>query len=111
MKEISEKQRETLEALDWSVQGYTDDGRVELGKYSPAGEDFSICVEVENLPQAVTEYADDFDTDEHIEMWILARRNGVAGVPSTRELVEDAEAIKKMLRELADALTGTEAAV
>ena len=50
-----------------------------------------------------------FDVDEHVEMWIEARRNGVRGVPSSiRELVEDAEDIDKMLEELADALAEVE---
>ncbi len=77
---------DVLERLDWAVSSYTDDGRVELEKYSPAGEDFLMCVEVENFPAAVAEYWEDFDQDEHIEMWIEARRNGTGGVPSTREL-------------------------
>lgn len=104
MLKIKKKYLEILEKQDWGVCGYTDDGRVELEKYSPAGEDFIICVEVENFPDAVMEYYEDFDVDEHIEMWIEARRNGVRGVPATRELVKDAEAIDNMLQELAEAL-------
>ena len=49
--------------------------------------------------------ADDFDVDDHIAMWIEAKKNGTAGVPSTRELVHDAEDIQEMLNELAEALT------
>ena len=51
-----------------------------------------------------------FDIDEHIELWIEAKRNGVKGVPSARELVYDAEAICKMLQELAAALAKEEPA-
>lgn len=87
MKQIEKRYLAVLEKHDWAVSSYTDDGRVELEKYSPAGEDFSICVGVENLPAEVREYAAGFDIDEHIEMWIEARRNGTSGVPSTRELV------------------------
>lgn len=112
---LQEKYLEILEELDWSICSYTDDGRVELEKYSPAGEDFIMCVEVENFPKAVAEYYQDFDVDEHIEMWIEAKNNGVSGVPSVRMLVKDAEKIEEMLEELADALncekkaaTGTE---
>ena len=54
--------------------------------------------------------AADFDPDEHIEMWIEARKNGVRGVPSTRELLHDAEDIDKMLQELASALREAEEA-
>lgn len=108
MKQIEKRYLDVLEKHDWTVSSYTDDGRVELEKYSPAGEDFSICVGVENLPAEVREYAAGFDIDEHIEMWIEARRNGTSGVPSTRDLVKDAEDIDKMLRELAAALSRAE---
>lgn len=104
MKELDQKYLDVLELHDWSVSGYTDDGRVELQKFSPAGEDFNICVEVENFPDAVVECYEDFDIDEHIEMWVEARRNGTGGVPSVRRLAIDAEEIDKMLEELAIAL-------
>lgn len=95
---------DVLEGKGWSVAGYTDDGRVELETYSPAGEDFCICVEVDGFPEAVAEYAAGFDPDEHIAMWIEAKKNGVRGIPETRELVHDAENIDRMLQELASAL-------
>lgn len=106
---IESKYLNVLENHGWAVSSYTDDGRVELEKYSPAGEDFSICVGVENLPAEVREYAAGFGIDEHIEMWIEARRNGTAGVPSIRELVEDAEAIEAMILELSQTLRDLEA--
>lgn len=104
MKELEQKYIYILEENDWSVSSYTNDGRVELEKYSPAGEDFLMCVEIENFPKPVREYANDFDPDEHAEMWINARGR-VRGVPnSIRELIDDAEAIQEMLNELADVL-------
>lgn len=110
MEELEKKYLDVIEKYGWAVSAYVCDGRVEIEKYSPAGEDFLICVDVKNFPEAVAEYAADFDVDDHIEMRIEARRNGVGGVPSTRELVTDAEAIAEMLQELADALTESEAA-
>ena len=50
------------------------------------------------------EYYESFDVDDHIDMWVEARRNGVSGIPSTRRLAIDAEAIDEMLKELAYAL-------
>lgn len=102
------KYLEILEKQDWSVSSYTDDGRVELEKYTPAGEDFSMCVNVKNFPEAVMEYYESFYVDDHIEMWVEARKNGVSGVPPTRTLVADAEAIDDMLEHLAYALVNIE---
>lgn len=103
--ELDQKHVDILESLDWTINGYTDDGWVEIEKYSPAGEEFIICVDVADFPKSVFEYAENFDVDEHIAMWIEAKQNGIRSVPSTRELVHDAEEIEKMLQELSDALS------
>lgn len=104
---VNERYREVCENRDWSVTVF-DDGTVELEKYSPAGEDFIVAVDAENFVENVKKYAADFDPDEHIEMWVMARHNGAKGVPSIRELVHDAEDIDKMLQELAAALQEAE---
>lgn len=106
---MNDRYREICENRDWQVT-VADDGTVELRKQSPAGEDFSFEARVQNFVEDVKEYAAGFDIDEHIEMWILARRSGTSGVPSTRELVKDAEDIDKMLQDLAAALNMAEAA-
>lgn len=106
---MNERYREVCERLDWSVHE-GDDGTIELEKYSPAGEDFWFSVTAEDFVDDVKEYAADFDPDEHIAMWIEAKRNGARGVPSARELVYDAEDIDKMLQELAAALFAEEMA-
>lgn len=110
MKKLKKKYLNTLEKLDWTVSGYTDDGMVELEKYSPAGEDFLMCVEVKNFPAAVLKYWEEFDADDHVEELIEAKRNGFQGVPRASVLVKDAEAINDMLKELADALGEVEEA-
>ena len=103
--------RDLLELLGWTVYGDPDDrgdGKIgiEIGKYSPAGEDFTEYIEfdgsLESLAKELESIAYYFDEDEHIEMWIEAKRNGTSGVPSTRELVEDAHEIQKMLDSLAE---------
>ena len=92
--------KKIAERLGWRVDEY-DDGTVEFFQCSPAGEDFSFTVNAKEAAKEIYEYYDDFDIDEHIEMWIEARENGVIGIPSTRQLVEDAEDISEMLKELA----------
>lgn len=102
---LNPKYREICEALEWAVTE-CDDGTIELEKYSPAGEDFIFYVEAENFAKEVEEYANNFDPDDHIAMWLEVKRRGTcSGIPSPRELVHDAEEIDKMLRELAEALT------
>lgn len=79
----------------------------EFYKYSPAGEYFGFTVwyeNIEELPNEVYEYYIGFDTEEHIETLIEAKKNGFTGVPSIKELVEDADAIDEMIEELSDAL-------
>lgn len=103
---MREKIIKKIEELEWSA-AEGDDGSLELEKYSPAGEDFVFEVKGEDVTAEVREYADDFDTDEHIEMWVMARHN-VSGVPDIKTLVQDADDIQTMLNELADALDGFE---
>lgn len=104
---LDDKYIEACEKLDWTVHE-GDGGTVDLEKYSPAGEDFCFFVSIEHFAEEIREYAAYFDIDAHIEMWIEARHNGMSGVPSTRELVKDAEDIDTMLKELAEAVTKVE---
>lgn len=100
---MSERYRDICEELGWYWLN-CDDGNIELEKHSPAGEDFSFTVSEESFVENVKEYAAHFDQEEHIEMWVEARRSGTRGVPSIKELVKDAEDIEAMLKELAEAL-------
>ena len=69
-------------------------------------EDFSEEIE---LPQTLHELEEtlwslynNFDVDEHVEMWLEAKFNGtVSGIPSARVLVEESERIDRDLEELA----------
>ena len=105
MNALKKKLIYKADGLNWAVNVY-DKTEWEFEKYSPAGEDFIFTITAdkpEDVWIEVQKYANDFDQDEHIEMWVNARHN-VAGVPSIRVLVEDAAEIQKMLDELADAL-------
>lgn len=102
--------KEAIENFGWNVyesefgrKGYVE---WELSKYSPAGEDFSFLVTHQNNPtmaiKEIRDYAYNFDTEEHVGIHYEAKQNGTSGVPSLRELVEDADAIQEMLDELSD---------
>ena len=121
MEEIRNKKLEQLlnsaEGLDWNYTIYQEpegtyngwhcDERnyVELEKYSPAGEDFSMIIDfdiddpINSFLENLREYSEAFDIDEHVEMWLPSRGKG--GCPeSISELVEDAENIQDMIVEL-----------
>lgn len=99
---MKKKIRDIIENLGWNVyEGETD---IELEKYSPLGEDFIFSiVNNNNIVEQIIDYAENFDTDEHAEMYINIR--GERGVPnSIKDLIKDAEDIKQMLLELANEL-------
>lgn len=92
-------------SVSWGEDNIAGEKSVEFSKYSPAGEDFSFVVyyeDVSEIPDKVKEYYEGFDAEEHVMLW--ADSAGRNGVPRLRELIEDADAIEEMIRELANAL-------
>ena len=94
------------EELGWKVN--IDENCWEFQKYSPAGEDFWLSISGEDVVDEVLEYYEEFDTEDHVMGLMEAKKNGFQGVPSLKELVEDADAIEKMIEELYDALHDVE---
>lgn len=104
---------EKAEDLDWNYTIWNESDKrnyVELSKYSPLGEYFSMIIDFDTKPPVLSfldnlrEYHMSFDPDEHAEMWIPKR--GENGVPkSIRDLIDDAEDIEDMIWELWDVLT------
>lgn len=111
MKVLFEKSVELGWRLNaWIEKCQNDRTYVEMAKHSPAGEDFSMIIDFDARDQcdsfrdSLESYYEDFDIDEHIEMWIEAKRNGISGVPSIRKLVDDAEEIDSMILKLSQTL-------
>ena len=103
------------EELDWWWSAWIEESQngrtyVEMGQHSPAGEDFSMIIDFDaenqcsSFRNSLESYYEDFDIDEHIEMWVEAKKNGVSGVPSIRELVDDAKEIDAMILKLSQTL-------
>lgn len=84
--------------LGWTVR--IENGKIEFSQYTPANEDFSFEVSADNIAHEVYDYMFGFDVDEHIAMWIRAKENGVSGVPTVSELLEDAQFIQDELKTL-----------
>ena len=103
-----EELQKYIENKGWVISdcSFNEDIDWEISKYSPAGEDFCFNIqcsnEVEAAIKAISKYANSFDEEEHIKMWVNAKDidNNRLNVPSITELVKDAKAIKQMLIEL-----------
>ncbi|WP_304818925.1 LPD11 domain-containing protein [uncultured Clostridium sp.] len=102
--------KEAIQDLDWSVSECSF-GNNEVGwdisKYSPAGEDFSFSIchnnDVKTALKEIYDYAYNFDKAEHAETYIVARvSEHRKDIPSSSVLLEDGEAIQKMLDELSE---------
>lgn len=103
---MNKKYKKVIEDLGWVVREYGDS--YDICQYSPAGEDFSFSISKKHVAQEIIEYAENFDPDEHAADWIESMRT-VRGVPqSVRALIDDADAIKEMLDELARAIDAIE---
>ena len=111
MKELNEKIIDALEAHNFGV--CSNDAQAgayvaELETSSPKEfEDVTITIwhdgTIPGFVMAFREYANDFNADEYAAECISNRRKN--GWPySVRAEIDDAEAIKKMLDDVADAL-------
>lgn len=114
MFDINEKTIAILEENDITVsERYEQNGKYyrELEFYSDAGEDVVNTIWYDGTNdgfiEAFRQLADNFDADEHAEMWIDGR--GTKGIPdSVRVLIDDAENIKDILLDVAEKLEGIE---
>lgn len=107
-----EELQKYIEGKGWVISdcSFNEDIDWEISKHSPAGEDFCFNIQcsnaVEDAINAIAEYTNSFDEEEHIKMWLNAKDidNNRLNVPSITELVEDAKNIKQMLTELPEGL-------
>lgn len=107
-----EELQKYIEGKGWVISdcSFNEDIDWEISKHSPAGEDFCFNIQcsnaVEDAINAIAEYTNSFDEEEHIKMWLNAKDidNNRLNVSSITELVEDAKNIKQMLTELSEGL-------
>lgn len=107
-----EELQKYIEGKGWVISdcSFNEDIDWEISKHSPTGEDFCFNIQcsnaVEDAINAIAEYTNSFDEEEHIKMWVNAKDidNNRLNVPSITELVEDTKNIKQMLTELSEGL-------
>lgn len=104
--------KETLEKIlsDWRVYDYEEKGGCyELEAWSPEGEDIIIILRGSTLAELAHDAYEawaDFDADEHAAEIYTAKHSGnedaqrfyAAAPDSLRDLLKDAEAIRRMYK-------------
>ena len=87
------------------VNEYEDDYYIYVD--NACGEDFEITISKgKDEVEQIIEYCDNYDVDEHFDLWWGANN----GEPqSARELLENCEEIGENLEQLADLLRGLKA--
>ena len=95
---VDEHIKRICEDNDWVVSE-EGDNMLYISRYTPAGEDFGFDVDARDAANEIRRYADNFDVNEHVKMWI----NGPGAPSSIRCLLEDAEWIDEQLQKLARA--------
>lgn len=101
-----EELQKYIECKGWVISdcSFNEDIDWEISKHSPAGEDFCFNIQcsnaVEDAINAIAEYTNSFDEEEHIKMWLNAKDidNNRLNVPSITELVEMQKISNKCLR-------------
>ena len=82
----------------------------EFSKFSPAGSDFSFsaemkCANINSFIEHLEDYYEDFDVDYETYIWLDQWGHGKNGAPySLRAVLEDSEAIEKMVEALLKAI-------
>ena len=91
--------------LGWTIYEGEDLVDIELSKYSPAGQDFNICIDTENdadyFLQNLYDYINDFDISYEAYIWLDHTGHGKNGAPYEMiDVYKDMEACLEMTREL-----------
>lgn len=81
----------------------SEDIEYELEFHSNAGEDCIFTVSKEDFVTDLYHLSEEFDPEEHVEMWVEAKQNNsTTGIPDVFTLVEDAKWIQSFLKEIAE---------
>lgn len=111
---VSLKQLEKM-FPDWKIYQYSDEGSFDFSGYSPEGENVIVTISGSTFAELASDAAEEyerFDADDHAAQIYHAKHYGsadeqrfYASAPEKlKDLLKDARAIKRMLKEVAMAL-------
>ncbi len=93
--------RKVIEDLGWNVNSDTS---ICTTTDVCCREIYIECNNKGELKDTIENYAEGYDVDEEVEMYLQARRNGLSGVPTATILVKDCEDEQEKLDELWEAV-------
>lgn len=115
MKKSIEKLLDRIKENGWNVT--VKGNYINIGKYSPAGQDFSFDIDVTDFEEendstaadlfveAIHAEYDEYDVSYEAYIWLDDTGHGANGAPyDMKDVYEDMEACKDMLWELYDDL-------
>ena len=116
-EEINDKIKRIATEAGWDVS-IEEETEVfvcyDFGKYSPAGQDFHVSANLENMDiktlmsDLYGRYAD-FDCSEETYLWLDNTGHGTNGAPyDMKDLYEDMEACQEMIMDLYHAFSDAE---
>lgn len=118
MTKMMKKLIEAAIALDWAVSVEEDSYYCSLSTTSPAGQDFSVNVEIkdEDWNESTEvfldglDYAiDSFDVSSEAYKWLDMNGHGTNGAPfDMKDVYDDAEACRDLLKQLYEELKSVE---
>ena len=91
-----------IENCGWIV--HKDSDGIEIENWSPKGENIVYFLRNGALLDDLRNIVENYDPDKHVVELIIAKENGLSGVPCASALVYDAEKIDDMLTDLLHAV-------
>ncbi len=89
-----------IEDEGWSVESNY------IETWCDNGKDIIVNYEnLEDLPEILDNLYINYDSEEEFELYVEAKRNGLNGCPSYRDMLEDCEQEENLYRELYQAIS------
>ena len=98
-KKDKKRLEKVLESLNWYIKSEYDTF-IEIETYSNAGENLIDTLDSNNIVGSAFNIYNNYDAEEHIELWAECSFKHEKGVPDIFTLVEDAKDIEEMYKQL-----------
>ena len=98
-KKDRKKLEKVLESLDWYITSEYNNF-IEIETFSSAGENLIDTLDSNNIVDSAFNNYNNYNAEEHVQLWAEYSLNHEKGVPNIFTLVEDAKDIEEKYRQL-----------